>query len=275
MDDGAIYEFVYPAKDAVPAGLAFVATADVVSFLRGNDAARRQKPGDRDPAHHRHGDFPIRPDAEGLHLSGVQRRRGRQAGLRRGDAAHRRLAQDLHQLSLRPARPLFAPARGPRLPRRPVPLHLCRDHRSGLRRKRQHPQRLHGDGHLSQGDPDRQLDRVLAGTRRSGLDRAVWRALDHAGRCAAVLHRRRAALQWLGRRFQENRRLRLSVQSGQRRTDDAGAGRRHGRMGSAATRHRRQASIRASRRTSSSIRPNWSCRPSTGRNRIPCRTRWH
>ncbi len=34
--DGAIYEFIYPAKDAVPAGLAFAATRDLVSFLRGN-----------------------------------------------------------------------------------------------------------------------------------------------------------------------------------------------------------------------------------------------
>jgi hypothetical protein len=36
LDSGAIYEFIYTAKDSVPAGLAFVATADVVSFLRGS-----------------------------------------------------------------------------------------------------------------------------------------------------------------------------------------------------------------------------------------------
>lgn len=36
MDAGAIYDFVYPAKDAVPSGLAFAATSDLVSFLRGN-----------------------------------------------------------------------------------------------------------------------------------------------------------------------------------------------------------------------------------------------
>ncbi|GEC31967.1 alpha/beta hydrolase domain-containing protein [Sinorhizobium fredii] len=36
MDAGAIYEFVYPAKDAVPAGLGFAATSDLISFLRGN-----------------------------------------------------------------------------------------------------------------------------------------------------------------------------------------------------------------------------------------------
>ncbi|WP_378943023.1 alpha/beta hydrolase domain-containing protein [Paracoccus sp. R86501] len=35
-DGGAIYEFTYPAKDAIPAGLGFIATADLVSFLRGN-----------------------------------------------------------------------------------------------------------------------------------------------------------------------------------------------------------------------------------------------
>ncbi|MCZ2498839.1 hypothetical protein GN316_18910 [Xylophilus sp. Kf1] len=36
MDAGAIYEFIYPAQGAVPAGLGFVATRDLVSFLRGN-----------------------------------------------------------------------------------------------------------------------------------------------------------------------------------------------------------------------------------------------
>ncbi|WP_138465689.1 alpha/beta hydrolase domain-containing protein [Poseidonocella sp. HB161398] len=35
-DGGAIYDFVYPATGAVPAGLGFVATADIVSFLRGS-----------------------------------------------------------------------------------------------------------------------------------------------------------------------------------------------------------------------------------------------
>ncbi|RCK51658.1 hypothetical protein TH25_08170 [Thalassospira profundimaris] len=36
MDAGAIYDFVYPAKNPVPQGLAFVATRDMMSFLRGN-----------------------------------------------------------------------------------------------------------------------------------------------------------------------------------------------------------------------------------------------
>ncbi len=36
LDGGAIFEFIYPAKNAVPAGLGFVATSDLVSFLRGN-----------------------------------------------------------------------------------------------------------------------------------------------------------------------------------------------------------------------------------------------
>ncbi len=36
MDAGAIYDFVYPATNPVPQGLAFAATRDVVSFLRGN-----------------------------------------------------------------------------------------------------------------------------------------------------------------------------------------------------------------------------------------------
>lgn len=36
LDGGAIIEFIYRAKDAVPAGLGFAATSDLVSFLRGN-----------------------------------------------------------------------------------------------------------------------------------------------------------------------------------------------------------------------------------------------
>jgi hypothetical protein len=36
LDAGAIYEFTYPAKDAVPAGLGFAATSDLISYLRGN-----------------------------------------------------------------------------------------------------------------------------------------------------------------------------------------------------------------------------------------------
>ena len=37
LDGGAVYEFVYEATDPVPAGLAFAATSDLVSFLRGGD----------------------------------------------------------------------------------------------------------------------------------------------------------------------------------------------------------------------------------------------
>ncbi|WP_226580520.1 alpha/beta hydrolase domain-containing protein [Acuticoccus sediminis] len=36
-DGGAIYEVVYEAKGAMPSGLGFVATSDVISFLRGNE----------------------------------------------------------------------------------------------------------------------------------------------------------------------------------------------------------------------------------------------
>ncbi|PDT82610.1 alpha/beta hydrolase domain-containing protein [Sinorhizobium sp. BJ1] len=46
MDAGAIYEFVYPAKDAVPAGLAFAATSDLISFLRGNQGHEAENPLD-------------------------------------------------------------------------------------------------------------------------------------------------------------------------------------------------------------------------------------
>ena len=43
-DGGAIYEFTYPAKDAIPAGLGFIATADLVSFLRGNGTQDLARP---------------------------------------------------------------------------------------------------------------------------------------------------------------------------------------------------------------------------------------
>ncbi len=45
-DAGAVYELVYPAKDALPAGLAFVATSDLVSFLRGNSGHDAESPID-------------------------------------------------------------------------------------------------------------------------------------------------------------------------------------------------------------------------------------
>lgn len=43
-DGGAIYDFVYPAKDPVPAGLAFIAISDVVSFLRGSAGHEAESP---------------------------------------------------------------------------------------------------------------------------------------------------------------------------------------------------------------------------------------
>ena len=43
---GAIYEFVYPAKDPVPAGLGMAAIRDVVSFLRGNPGHDAKSPVD-------------------------------------------------------------------------------------------------------------------------------------------------------------------------------------------------------------------------------------
>lgn len=44
MDAGAIYDFVYPAKNPVPQGLAFVATSDTISFLRGSPGHDAQSP---------------------------------------------------------------------------------------------------------------------------------------------------------------------------------------------------------------------------------------
>ena len=44
LDAGAIYEFIYPAKDALPTGLGFTATSDLISFLRGTDGHDTDSP---------------------------------------------------------------------------------------------------------------------------------------------------------------------------------------------------------------------------------------
>lgn len=44
MDAGAIYDFIYPAEGSVPSGLAFAATRDVISFLRGNEGHDAENP---------------------------------------------------------------------------------------------------------------------------------------------------------------------------------------------------------------------------------------
>lgn len=46
LDAGAIYEFIYPATGAVPAGLGFAATSDLVSFLRGSPGHAAASPLD-------------------------------------------------------------------------------------------------------------------------------------------------------------------------------------------------------------------------------------
>ncbi len=46
LDAGAIYEFVYSATGAVPAGLGFAATSDLVSFLRGSPGHAAASPLD-------------------------------------------------------------------------------------------------------------------------------------------------------------------------------------------------------------------------------------
>ncbi|MFK7891215.1 MAG: alpha/beta hydrolase domain-containing protein, partial [Granulosicoccus sp.] len=44
LDAGSIYEFIYPAKDALPTGLGFTATSDLVSFLRGTNGHDTDSP---------------------------------------------------------------------------------------------------------------------------------------------------------------------------------------------------------------------------------------
>ena len=152
MDAGAIYRFEYTARDPWVMGLGFAATRDLIAWLRHATAAEGNPLADIAAA-------PCERDAEApasiptaaflqrrrlrrlaigalparFPLAGLQPRPCRAARVRRRDPVHPGRAADLHQLPLRRARPLLAPARGPRRPRLRLPLHLRHADRPGDR----------------------------------------------------------------------------------------------------------------------------------------------
>ena len=203
--------------------------------LRGRRAGARARGGRRIVAE--------RPDDPGLRLPGIQRGRGRPAGVGRGDPVRRRRTPDVRQRALRPDRPLHTPARGPQLSDGRVPVHLGDDHGSADRPDRRPAGRVHGFRHLSERHPGRRRLRVLRRPRvahRDAHDRradraAAQRALLDAGPGAPAGRRR------LPRPGQSDLALavlpgglRRDGQVGARRRAAAGdgrpvAGRRHGR----------------------------------------------
>ena len=124
FDAGAIYEFIYTARDPVVGGMGFAAVRDLVSFLRhdGGPAGPQRRAGGQPGLRHRH--LAERTLPQGHALPGLQRRRGRAAGVRRGHALHQRRPPQLHQRPLVAARTLLPPARGPPVSRRRIPVHL-------------------------------------------------------------------------------------------------------------------------------------------------------
>ncbi len=97
------------------------------------------------------------------------------AGVRRHHAGGRRLPPHLHQLAVRPGRPLLAPARGPFVRRRPVPVQLSDAARSGQRPHRRHPATRPRCRRVPEGDAPGYRERRLAGTRLAGGDRHLGR----------------------------------------------------------------------------------------------------
>ena len=131
FDAGAIYEFIYTARDPKVMGLGFAATRDVVSFLRNEtaDSGGIANPLSRpDRPRHRVRRFAKRSLSARLPLSRLQHRRNRPRRVRRIDAAHLGRQEDLHELSFQSARPLALSACRHVVSRRGLSLHLSRDY---------------------------------------------------------------------------------------------------------------------------------------------------
>ena len=135
--------------------------------------------------------LPERAHAARLPVPGLQRGRRRAHRLRRHPPEHRRVAQDVHQLRVRPAGPLAEAARGPRLPRRPVPLHLRDPDRPAHRQDGRAAGALPGVGHLPEDRAQRRGGGAVAGPRVArghGPRRRAHRAPGQRPRLPPVRH---------------------------------------------------------------------------------------
>ena len=95
-DQGAAFEFVYPAKDPQVLGLGLAATRDVVSFLR-HDSLGGESPWRRHQVRSRLRAVPERPIPERIHLLGLQRGRKGAKGLRGYPSQDLRCTRDCQQ----------------------------------------------------------------------------------------------------------------------------------------------------------------------------------
>ena len=172
FDAGAIYEFIYTAKDPKVMGLGFAATRDIVSFLRTRDRRVRapipSPAGSTAPS----AGAPRRAAATCTTFSISASTPTRPAArVRRPDAAHLRRQEDLHQLPLQPARPLALPARRHAVSRRRLSVQLSGDHGRADRQDRRLSQALPRRQQLPEDHQDRQRARILSAARLAGGDR--------------------------------------------------------------------------------------------------------
>ena len=195
FDRGAIYEFIYRARDPIVMGIGFAAIRDIVSFLRHATKDNPLAPQGR-PRIRRALGFGISQSGRVLrdlvHLGFNQDLAGRQVfdGILPVVAG---IAPHLRQLAVCAGRPLFAPARGPLLRRRPVPVQLSDADRSDQWPHRRHPAARPRCRRVPEGAASRYRKRLLAGAQFADRDRYERRRHRHAGRGAGLCGERRAA----------------------------------------------------------------------------------
>ena len=184
FDAGAIYEFIYTAKDPKVMGLGFAATRDIVSFLRYENADTTGTANPLAGRIDRAIGFGLSQSGRYLHdylYLGFNADEAGRIGIRGVDAAHLRRQEDVHELSLQPARPLAVSARRHALSRRGFSLHLSRHHRCLDRKNRRLSGALPCRRQLPEDHQDRQRDRVLSAARVAGGDRYQGQRALHAG----------------------------------------------------------------------------------------------
>ena len=200
FDRGAIYEFIYRARDPMVMGIGFAAIRDIVAFLRHatHDAAGNANP--LAPA-----EKPRIRHALGFGIS--------QSGRVLRDLLYYGFNQDLagrkvfdamlpvvggsrrtcvNSAFAQPGRYSQA-ARGSFLRRRPVPVQLSHADRSDQRPHGRHPATRTRRRRVPEGDASGYRERCLAGAQFAGGHRHRRRRHRHAGRRARLSGKRRAA----------------------------------------------------------------------------------
>lgn len=135
FDRGAIYEFIYRARDPIVMGIGFAAIRDIVSFFRHARKDNPLAPQERLRIRHALG-FGISQSGRVLrdlvHLGSTRILRDAKCSTVSSLLSRDRAAPCVN-LQFGAGRSLFAPARGPPLRRRPVPVHLSDANRSNQR----------------------------------------------------------------------------------------------------------------------------------------------